>query len=132
MIQCYCSSGDAFAHCCEPFLTNELAPETAEELMRSRYAAYVLANVEYILSTTHNSTRKSYSANSIKKWATSSKWLKLEIVSTDRGSMSDFIGYVEFKAYYLNEKNFPHIHQEYSHFIKENGRWYFLKGEVRT
>ena len=132
MIQCYCCSGDAYAHCCEPFIKNQIAPETAEALMRSRYSAYVLADVDYILSTTHNSTRKSYSAASIRKWATASKWLKLEIVSEEKGTIADSIGYVEFKAYYLNEKNFPHIHQEYSHFLKENGRWYFVKGDVRN
>jgi len=127
---CYCCSGDAYAHCCEPFLENITHPETAEELMRSRYSAYVLAKVDYILNSTHSSTRKSYSASSIKKWATSSKWLKLEIMDTEDGTIHDTKGRVVFKAYYLNEKNFPQIHLEDSSFIKENGRWYFLKGEV--
>jgi SEC-C motif-containing protein len=130
MILCYCCSGDAFAHCCQPFLENVIAPETAEELMRSRYSAYALAKVEYLLSTTHSSTRKSYSTSSIKKWATSNKWLKLEIVSTEKGTISDSTGIVEFKAYYLNANKFPHIHQERSTFLKENGRWYYLEGKV--
>jgi len=98
--------------------------------MRSRYSAYVLAKVDYLLSTTHHSTRKSYSASSIKKWATSCNWLKLEIISTEKGFLEDTTGIVEFKAYYLNEKKFPHIHQEKSNFTKENGRWYYVDGTV--
>ena len=130
MILCYCCSGDSFTHCCEPYLENIIAPETAEALMRSRYSAYVLAKVDYLLSTTHHSTRKSYSASSIKKRATSCNWLKLEIISTEKGFLEDTTGIVEFKAYYLNEKKFPHIHQEKSNFTKENGRWYYVDGTV--
>ena len=42
---------------------------TAEELMRSRYSAYVTRNVAYILETTSPKFRKYYSPKSILEWA---------------------------------------------------------------
>jgi SEC-C motif-containing protein len=131
MSLCYCCSGIPFEQCCRPFIKEDRAAETAEALMRSRYSAYVLAAVDYLLKTTHVSTRKSYNASSIKNWAVSSKWLKLEILSREEGMFSDNKGKVEFKAYYLDAKNIPQVHHEYSSFVKENGRWFFVGGKVR-
>lgn len=131
MKSCYCNSGKIVEECCEPFLSGEKLPETAEQLMRSRYSAYVLADVNYILKTTHPSQRKYYSATAIKKWASSSKWLKLDVLATETGLASDTKGTVTFKAYYFDEKNMPQIHHEHSSFVKEKGSWYFLEGEVK-
>ncbi len=131
MSLCYCCSGISFEQCCDPIIKEDKAAETAEALMRSRYSAYAVAAVDYLLKTTHVSTRKSYTASSIKKWAVSSKWLKLEILSKEKGTFSDSNGNVEFKAYYLDAKNIPQIHHEYSSFVKENGQWFFVSGEVR-
>jgi SEC-C motif-containing protein len=131
MTPCYCGSGLSFESCCEPFLLGDQSPETAEQLMRSRYSAYVEADVRYILKTTHPSKRKYYSAASIKKWATSSKWIKLEVIATENGSATDDKGTVTFKAYYSNEENLPLVHHEHSYFIKEKGIWFFLEGEVK-
>jgi SEC-C motif domain protein len=131
MTTCYCNSGLPFESCCEPYLAGEKAPETAEQLMRSRYSAYVTADVNYILKTTYPSQRKYYSAAGIKKWATTSKWIKLEILATEKGSAADTQGTVTFKAYYINEQNLPVVHHEHSLFKKEKGIWYFLEGEVR-
>ena len=128
---CYCCSGVSLEQCCSPIIKEDKAAETAETLMRSRYSAYVLAAVDYLLKTTHRSTRKFYKASSIKDWAISSKWLKLEIISKEEGTLSDNTGKVEFKAYYLDAKNIPRIHHEYSSFVKENGRWFFVSGEVK-
>lgn len=47
---CYCCSGKTFADCCEPFVTLKANATTAEELMRSRYTAYALANATYIIN----------------------------------------------------------------------------------
>ena len=38
---CPCSSGQTYNDCCAPFHRHESLPQTAEQLMRSRYSAYV-------------------------------------------------------------------------------------------
>ena len=54
---CPCCSGRKFDACCAPFLSGQDSPQTAEQLMRSRFAAYVRKNAEYIVSTTHPENR---------------------------------------------------------------------------
>ena len=49
---CPCCSGIQYEQCCRPWHEGG-APPTALALMRSRYAAYALGNIDYILATTH-------------------------------------------------------------------------------
>ena len=49
---CPCKSGMAYSECCKPFHDGQL-PETALKLMRSRYSAYALCILAYIIHTTH-------------------------------------------------------------------------------
>ena len=127
-MKCYCCSGGEFEDCCQPFIRGLAKPSTAEALMRSRYSAYATAHIEYILRSTHPSTRKFHNAESIENWARSSVWEKLEIVSTDQGKTQDKLGTVEFKAYFLDENRQPQIHHEISNFAKELGKWFFVDG----
>jgi SEC-C motif domain protein len=129
-MECPCCSGYNFANCCQPYLSNTKKPKTAQALMRSRYTAYTLVDVDYILSTTHVSTRRLHNPNSIKKWAKSSTWQKLEIISTQAGEANDVVGKVEFKAYFLDSSKQAEVHHEYSNFVKENGFWFFVDGIV--
>jgi SEC-C motif-containing protein len=99
--------------------------------MRSRYAAYAIAKVSYILQTTHRTTRSHYNAANILQWAQASTWQKLEIISKQAGTTSDFHGKVEFKAYYLDDQKRPQIHHEHSSFKKEDGQWFFVDGKVK-
>lgn len=116
--------------CCHVFISGKAQPTTAEQLMRSRYTAYTLAEVDYIIHTTHPSTRSQYNSIAVKEWAVSSTWKKLEIISRDKGASEDAIGYVEFKAYYSNEAGKDYIHHEYSTFKKVDGNWFFVEGNV--
>lgn len=109
-----------YSECCEPFIAEERLPEIPEELMRSRYTAYTLVNVEYLIRTTHPKMRKYYSAKSIRNWAENCKWLKLEVLSAHDE-------HVYFKAYFEEEGELK-IHEEYSRFKQENGKWYFVDG----
>jgi SEC-C motif domain protein len=49
---CPCGSGLKHKKCCGKYHQGEPAP-TPEALMRSRYSAYALHKVEYIMQTTH-------------------------------------------------------------------------------
>lgn len=131
MMNCYCCSDKNFEDCCEPFIKGVSKPKTAEELMRSRYSAYSTVAVEYILRSTHPSTRKYCKPDEIEDWAKTSDWQKLEILSTTDGEAKDKKGFVEFRAYYADETGEPKIHHEMSEFRKELGKWFFYDGKVQ-
>ena len=129
-MNCYCCSGREFEDCCGLFISGKAKPVTAEELMRSRYSAYATIEVDYILRTTHPSTRKFHEPRTIEQWAKTSRWQKLEIISTTKGNSTDKEGTVEFKAHYLDADHRPQIHHENSTFRKELGKWFFVDGKV--
>lgn len=122
MTNCYCGSGKEYAKCCEPYHLGEAKAPTAEALMRSRYAAYCVRQVDYLLATTHPSTRKYHDKEATLAFASENHWVKLEILTT-----SETI--VAFKAYYLNSSLAAQVHYEKSTFKKEDGCWYYVDGE---
>lgn len=89
--------------------------------MRSRYTAYTLCNVSYLIRTTHPKTRKNYSARSIEQWAKESNWLKLEI----REAIGNT---VTFYAWFSDKSGQLQVHKERSTFRQEKGIWYFVEG----
>ena len=48
---CPCGSGNLLDACCGHYHAGTVAP-SAETLMRSRYSAYVLGQVDYLVATT--------------------------------------------------------------------------------
>lgn len=120
--QCYCKSGKLFSACCESILRVLEVPQTALALMRSRYTAYCLGDVNYLQATTHDHTWRDEELKFIQDWADNSYWQHLDIVrySEDR---------VEFKAYYVFEGK-QHLHHETSTFKKINDMWKYIDGEV--
>ena len=120
--KCCCGSNKNFHKCCEPIIKDIQKAPTAESLMRSRYSAYVTHQADYLLATTHISERKQYSKSEILLWATSNKWLKLEIINATKNT-------VEFKAYFLDSKLQNQIHHELSTFKFENGSWFYVDGQ---
>lgn len=123
MIQnkCYCGLEKIFQDCCEPIIKGIQKAPTAESLMRSRYSAYATHQADYLLESTHISERKYYSRSEILLWATSNKWLQLEILKSTETT-------VEFKAYFLDSKLQKQIHHELSTFKLENGSWFYVDG----
>ncbi len=127
MTSCYCKSNKAYLECCQPYHTNRIKPATAEQLMRSRYCAFVLALGDYLIETHASSTRSSVNKEELVSWANSVKWMKLEIIETLNGKENESTGIVEFKAHF-KEKIFKRQIHERSNFIKENGEWRYLNG----
>lgn len=114
---------------CTPFIRGEQMPSTAAELMASRYVAYTLAEIDYILETHHPTKRDDADRDSTKQWAESAEWLGLEIVDTVAGGPDDDTGIVEFIARYAVNGQ-QAAHHERSEFRKVDGRWYFYDGEM--
>lgn len=120
-LSCPCDAARNYADCCGRFLEDAALPETAEELMRSRYTAYVLQRESYLLETWHPSTRpKTLQLRE----STPAKWIGLQIKRKERGGKLDTEGIVEFVARYKNHGKAERLH-ETSRFIKENHRWYY-------
>lgn len=131
-MKCPCGSKEEFANCCEPFLQGKSLPETAEKLMRSRYAAFTKADVEYLRKTLAPESRTDFDAKATEKWAKDAKWKALKIISTEKGGADDKKGVVEFMATYeLDGEALDH--HEVSKFRKtENGQWLFVDGDSHT
>ena len=127
--KCPCGSGIAFDACCGGILADRLKAETAEQLMRSRYTAYVVKNVDYLIQTTHPSSRPDDLAKSIRTWMRQVEWLKLHVAATEQGTADDEDGRVEFIAEYLTSTA-PGRHHECSVFKKVDGEWYYVGEEV--
>jgi SEC-C motif-containing protein len=125
---CPCMSKKPYGDCCALVHSNIEAVITAEQLMRSRYSAYVFANIEYLMSSHHSSTRPVKEENEILNWTKSVKWLGLEVLNSSEGCVSDFEGTVEFKAHFEENGKAELIHED-SKFVKENNHWVYL-GEV--
>lgn len=121
--KCFCCSDKSYIDCCEPVILGLQKRTSAEICMRSRYSAYCLKNIDYIIESTYPSQRKYYPKKSLETWANSVSWFKLEIVSSS-------LTIVEFKAYFTEGNSEIQIHHEKSHFKVENEIWYFFEGEV--
>jgi SEC-C motif-containing protein len=119
---CPCGSTNLFSKCCEPKIEGVEKAKTAEELMRSRYSAYVVSAVDFLIETTYKTLRKGQSYSDIEQWSKENRWQKLEIINSTQNT-------VEFKAYYLDDANHQEIHHEFSTFTFEDGSWYYSKGE---
>lgn len=129
---CPCGSGIEYSKCCGPYLDGSAQPETAEQLMRSRYTAFTKADVVYLKKTLAPESLHDFDPKSTETWAKDSKWKGLEIVQTKKGTANDTRGTVEFVATY--EVDGEGIeHHEVSEFRKSpEGRWYFVDGDSHT
>ena len=124
---CPCGSGFSYTACCEPIISGKKDAATAQELMRSRYTAFTQANVNYLMRSHSIKTRLVKERKSIEKWAKSVVWMGLTIINTQAGEATNEIGYVEFKALYLENGKPEQIHEK-SLFQRENGKWVYVSG----
>lgn len=128
MKNCPCDSGKTYTHCCGRFIDTDTSPQTPLELMRSRYTAYTLANMDYIQKTQRGLAAQTFEVFSAKKWAESSRWLGLDIIEAPNVSEADTEGFVTFSACYEYEGKKECL-TEKSRFGKINDKWYYTSGE---
>jgi SEC-C motif-containing protein len=131
MEKCPCGSDIAFSECCEPFIRGEQIAPTAEQVMRSRYTAYVQKEIDYLLESIHPDKQAGHDSESTREWAETTQWLRLEIIDTKDGSIDDDSGQVEFIAYF-NQKGSEVLHHELADFRKKDGKWFFYDGSPVT
>ena len=110
----------ALEACCGLYHTGQAAPD-AERLMRSRYSAFVLGDVSYLLATWHSSQRPAELT-----LETGGQWLGLEI-KQHRVTGAD-TAEVEFVARFRVGGKAVRQHER-SRFVREDGRWFYVDGD---
>lgn len=123
-LPCPCQSNLTYAECCQPFHLKQAFPATAEALMRSRYCAYTLVNIDYVVETTVPSQQPLLPRDAMQDWGENTHWTGLEIVK-HQPNISKIHSLMEFKAYYQQDQEIL-FHHEHSLFVKIDGRWYFF------
>lgn len=122
---CPCKSRLNYAICCMPFHYGKAKPETAEQLMRSRYSAYFFRRVDYLVDTTHPDTRDPKLKAELEETIDGANWSNLEIVATSKGGKDYKVGKVEFIASYFIGREPNQLH-EVSRFKRFKGAWKYL------
>ena len=123
---CPCGSGATFGDCCEPIIKGTRESETAEELMRARYSAFVTHAIDFIVASTHSRTRKDIDLTFIREWSETSTWHGLEILETKQ--VNENKAFVSFEAQFAQGDEVQR-HREKSLFERENGEWRFVTGD---
>jgi SEC-C motif-containing protein len=120
---CPCDSGLPYTQCCQPLHIGQAAP-SALVLMRSRYSAYVLGLMQYLMQTWHPDTRPS----DLDLSQDATKWLGLTIIRSE--NIDQHKAVVEFVARYKVGGNRAERMHEISEFIYSDA-WYYVSGLVK-
>jgi SEC-C motif-containing protein len=114
--RCPCGLPAAYDDCCGSLHQGRTSATTAEQLMRSRYTAFVLGDTAYLLRTWSAATRPPQL-----RLSDSIRWTGLEILGSTGGTAFHTEGTVEFRANYAGG-----FQQENSRFTRENGAWVYV------
>jgi SEC-C motif-containing protein len=126
-MNCPCTSGKQYAQCCEPVIRGARAAATAAELMRSRYSAYALGEIDWIYQSQLPEGRQFIDRRATEEWSKRAEWQRLEVLEQTDGGADDAEGVVEFKAYYrMGDEAIAH--HEIASFRRVDGVWYFVDG----
>ena len=125
---CPCGRGTSYEQCCgrwhAAFAAGQglMAPD-AESLMRSRYSAFVRGLNDYLLATWHPRTRPA----TLEANEPGLQWLGLEVRQQHQQDASHAT--VSFVA---RSRLGGRAHRlvETSRFVKEDGAWYYVEGDL--
>lgn len=123
---CPCGLRSEYQHCCGRYIEDGEIASSPEGLMRSRYTAYALGKIDYIKKTMLGKPLLDFNEKEIKQWASSVQWLRLEVIDSYLKSDDLQIGFVEFRALFL-EGNRLHVIHEISQFNHMNGCWFYTE-----
>ncbi|MCD0486012.1 hypothetical protein LO771_27410 [Streptacidiphilus sp. ASG 303] len=122
---CPCGLPAPYADCCGRLHRGEAAAATAEQLMRSRFAAFAVRDEAYLLRSWHPSTRPPAVGLD-----PAVRWVRLEVLDTDGGGPFHVGGTVEFRAHWTERGAAGELHER-SRFVRHDGAWVYLDGDVR-
>ena len=126
---CPCTSGLPYATCCAPLHKGEREAEAPEALMRSRFAAFALADAEYLWRTLHpdhedRALPREQVVQALKASARGLKFMRLSILDA-KGPRVLFHAAVFEKG---KDRSFV----ELSTFARDGAGWHYLSGDARA
>jgi SEC-C motif domain protein len=111
-----------YADCCQPYHRGVRAAPTAEALMRSRYAGFVLKDAAYVRATWHLSTR-----SASMEFARDQEWISLQVRAVSETGDSATVEFVARSRI----GGSTHVLHETSRFVRERGQWFYVDGAIR-
>lgn len=131
-VACPCGGG-AYGSCCGPLIAGKQLAVTAEQLMRSRYTAFVRGArdpeaIDHLLRT-HPETGQTAAARrkAMKDSCRNIQWLSLKVLNCQNGSPLDQHGTVAFEAHWRDRDRREGVLKECSRFGRgESGEWLYL------
>ena len=122
---CPCGSSQGYSACCQLLHRGEKKARSAEQLMRSRYAAYARCEYQYLIDTHYPNTRGTLSLDELEKSNHETSWLGLEILTAEDKQVS-------FRAYFvqLSDRRLQCLY-EASRFLREGDSWFYIDGQHR-
>lgn len=128
MVGCACGSGLGFEVCCEPYLQGSPVP-TPETLMRARYVAFKLRNLDFIEATCTEEGLQSLNRLEIERSLPETVFQSFELRGTGGGDQGDDTGTVSFAFRYKFKGN-EMAQAEIAHFRRIDGRWLYDFSEI--
>ena len=96
---CPCGSGASYGCCCGPLHQGIQRAATAEQLMRSRYSAFALKQVDYLIAThPEPATPVAKRRRELRASCEQTRWLGLRITAVEAGAEGDLQGRVSYEA----------------------------------
>lgn len=134
-LPCPCFSGRPYAACCEPLHRGLREADTPTALMRSRYAAFARAEVDYLWRTLHPAhpdaqAPESIVRASIRESAQANRYTGLTILDA-RDADAEGVAKVLFHARVFH-KGRDRSFVECSDFARDGGGWRYLRGVPRA
>ena len=121
-VTCPCGRGAAFEACCGRYLGTGVPAPDAESLMRSRYTAFVRGDTAHLLATWHASRRPA-----ALELDAGAKWLGLEV--RRHTPIDESRAEVEFVARSRVQGRGQRLHER-SRFVREEGHWFYVDGDI--
>jgi SEC-C motif-containing protein len=122
---CPCNNTASYQACCQAFHDSKLTASSAEQLMRSRYSAFVTGNIAYLIATLHSDKRQADDETILSQTIKNTQWLGLKII---RHKSAGNTATVEFVAFYQDQA-IGQLHER-SNFIKQDKQWFYVDGEI--
>jgi SEC-C motif-containing protein len=111
--------------CCQPLHKSALTASSAEQLMRSRYSAFCVGDINYLLTTLHPNYKRDDDKIALQNTIQQTSWLGLKVITHTPGAEE---ATVEFAAFYAAQP-FEQLH-ELSRFKKLAGQWFYTDGDL--
>lgn len=128
---CTCKSKKKYSDCCEKYHLGKSNCENAQDLMRSRFSAYALTLVDYIIKTSHPQNicfQKDLKTlkKDIKSFCEETLFEDLEILDFTQEKKQAFVTFIATLKVTGKDISFSEI----SHFEKMEGKWFYKGGQL--